>query len=110
MNVVFFTVIGVGVAGAAARVGLRVWPKVKGMFGASSLTSSSSSTNTGFFSEMTREEALMMLGLDEKATMESITARHRKLMIKNHPDAGGSTYISTKINEAKDLLAGKDKR
>jgi DnaJ family protein C protein 19 len=60
----------------------------------------------GFEPEMTRREAALILGVRESAAKDKVLAAHRKVMIANHPDAGGSDYIATKINEAKAQLLG----
>jgi DnaJ homolog subfamily C member 19 len=55
---------------------------------------------------MTRREAALILGLRESAPAERVREAHRRIMIANHPDAGGSSYLATKVNEAKELLLG----
>jgi hypothetical protein len=53
---------------------------------------------------MTEELAMEVLGLSGEVSKEDITAAHRKLMQKMHPDRGGTDYLATMINTAKDYL------
>jgi DnaJ-domain-containing protein 1 len=55
---------------------------------------------------MTREEALAVLGLAEGATEAEIRSAHRRLMRAAHPDQGGSDWLASRLNEARDVLLG----
>eukprot|EP00605_Chrysophyceae_sp_TOSAG23-4_P002487 GSChrysophyteH1.ASY1.ANO1.2750.1 assembled CDS len=64
----------------------------------------------GFEEKMTRREAALILGVRENTAAQRIKESHRKILLLNHPDRGGSPYVAAKINLAKDLLLqGKGK-
>ena len=56
---------------------------------------------------MSRDEALQILGLGDGAAPEEIKDAYRRLMLKLHPDHGGSGYLAAKLNQAKDTLLGR---
>ena len=57
------------------------------------------------------KESYEILGIDENAPLEVIIKSHKELIRKLHPDKGGSSYLSARVNEARDIiLAEKEKR
>ncbi|MEW6254384.1 MAG: hypothetical protein AB1592_00385 [Pseudomonadota bacterium] len=60
--------------------------------------------------EMGRDEALDVLGLEGEPGAAAVRAAHRRLMQMVHPDKGGSTYLASKINQAKDVLLAQAAR
>ncbi|KAM6504476.1 hypothetical protein JOM56_001419 [Amanita muscaria] len=59
----------------------------------------------GFKAKMDRNEAIAILGLKDGLKFRTqLKDAHRNIMLANHPDRGGSPYLASKINEAKDLL------
>ncbi|CAK8988383.1 unnamed protein product [Durusdinium trenchii] len=62
----------------------------------------------GFEAPMSRAEAKKILNIGSVAPSKDVVREaHRRLLIANHPDKGGSTYIASKINEAKEVMLGK---
>jgi hypothetical protein len=71
--------------------------------GAAGSGESARSTTT---SAMTAEEALAVLGLKPGASAAEIKQAHHRLMLKIHPDQGGSDALAAQVNRAKDVLLG----
>ncbi|KAK4634466.1 Mitochondrial import inner membrane translocase subunit tim14 [Fulvia fulva] len=95
--------VGVGVAAAAffGRAGLVALRRSRG--GISSL--GKAYYKGGFEKQMNKKEAALILETSEASiTKDIIRKKHRQMMLLNHPDRGGSPYLATKINEAKELL------
>ncbi|KAJ0983916.1 hypothetical protein J5N97_002272 [Dioscorea zingiberensis] len=98
--------LAVAAAAYASRYGIQAWnaykarpvvPRMRKFY------------EGGFQPTMTRREAALILGIREGANLIKVKEAHKKVMVANHPDAGGSHYLASKINEAKDVMLGKSK-
>nr|SVE76182.1 EOG090X0MNL [Daphnia hispanica] len=58
----------------------------------------------GFDAKMSKREASLILGISPTANKIRVKEAHKRIMLANHPDRGGSPYLAAKINEAKDFL------
>ncbi|HEY0043082.1 MAG TPA: DnaJ domain-containing protein [Allosphingosinicella sp.] len=55
-------------------------------------------------------EARLLLGVPEDASLADIRAAHRRLITKVHPDAGGSAELANRVNAARDALVAEMNR
>lgn len=116
-----FLLLGVGGL-AAASLGTHVARRAQIVFSRKPATDQW--VKGGFKAKMDRKEAIAILGLkyvavvlrsatklmflsayrDTPALQLRFKDAHRQIMLANHPDRGGSPYIASKINQARDLL------
>ena len=93
-----------GVVGAVVPSAFALW-RILG-------TAKSAAKMAGQFgpkknSQMTRDEALEVLGLQHDATKADINSAYKRLMAQCHPDKGGSDWMAAQLNEAKQVLTKK---
>ena len=55
---------------------------------------------------MTPDEARAVLGVGNQASRDEIRAAYLRLMAAAHPDHGGSDWLASRINQARDVLLG----
>ena len=107
---------GLGIAGVAygARIAMHAskkvnWSQVQKVVPKIPEFSLNAYYKGGFEAKMSKREAALVLGVGQGTTTQKIRDAHRRIMIANHPDKGGSPYLASKINEAKDIMEGKAK-
>eukprot|EP01027_Heterolobosea_sp_BB2_P020933 GEZU01029910.1.p1 GENE.GEZU01029910.1~~GEZU01029910.1.p1 ORF type:complete len:139 (-),score=21.80 GEZU01029910.1:272-688(-) len=111
-NIAALALVGISIFGAvkAGRYLLSTMRRDMARTAVSTAKGAAKFLEGGFEPVMTKKEASDILGLTEKASVAQIKEAHRRLMMLNHPDTGGSEFISTKINEAKDLMLKGSKK
>jgi len=114
--VTLFIILGAGLVvlalagryGLAAPLGfimmwlLRLWRVTRGSDNAGK--SKRTAGDKAGTQPMTVAEARDVLGVDAAASREEIETAYRDLIVKNHPDHGGTDWIAAQLNQARDIL------
>jgi hypothetical protein len=58
-------------------------------------------------SVMSKDEAYQVLGLQPGASVDEVQKAYRTLMKKLHPDQGGTAYLATRVNQARETLLSR---
>jgi DnaJ homolog subfamily C member 19 len=61
-------------------------------------------------SSMTPADARKLLGIGEDASLGEIREAHRRLIMRVHPDSGGSAELANRVNVARDTLVAEMNR
>ncbi|KAK1429371.1 hypothetical protein QVD17_11579 [Tagetes erecta] len=104
------TILAAATAAYAGRFCFRICRAFKAEAGAGTGNGIPKDYPQGFGTRMTKKEAAQILGISENDAKDKIKEAHKRLIVKNHPDAGGSVYLAAKINHAKDTLMKNTKR
>ncbi len=56
---------------------------------------------------MSPDEARAILGLEPADGPEAVQAAYRRLMLRTHPDQGGTRGLAAQLNLARDVLLGR---
>ncbi|XP_067896037.1 dnaJ homolog subfamily C member 15-like [Heterodontus francisci] len=108
--------VGLGVAAAAfaGRHAFRLWKPLQQMIVETARIIPGPSFSTyykgGFEAKMNKREASLVLGVSPSASRTKIGEAHKRIMLLNHPDKGGSPFLAAKINEAKEIMDSSSKK
>jgi hypothetical protein len=87
-------------AGALALWGMRAYLLARQIRANSGGQGKPAATNQA----MDRAQALEILGLEAGASNGDIEAAYKILIVKNHPDQGGTDWLAARLNEARSVL------
>jgi hypothetical protein len=94
---------GMPVVGALVATGSGLWLRYGGQLLPGGGAQSPSAPQSGP-AQLSHREAAELLGIAPDADRETILAAYRRLMARNHPDAGGTAGLAARLNAARDLL------